>query len=257
MSDENKNKNEMISLNDIDDIYDEDIAFWNNEITEIDELYTELKEHYDKVKKSSKGSPGSFNFMLTQAENLIKLKETKMKLGKERVNTKKIKTDTKLSILRSRKDEGKDEDKYASIANAMYEKIMQGPSIKEPAVPKMIESESDVDSILDQRAQELEDKENSNKAKEEQLKEEYQKQVQELEELENNTEEIVEEETINIEYKFVTNMDKVVIAVDEDYNEVLGIEIPEEYQNITITMNDNDEIIAVTEYGEIIEIVEF
>ena len=250
----NEEKKDDITIDDIDHLYGEDIEFWNKELEDTEALYKEMKQQYDNVRKKNSGTSGSFTFMMTQAENLIKLKETKMKIAKERVNTKKIATDTKLSIIRNTKTvEG--EEAYEAIAKAMYKQIMEGPSIQQSVTAINNENEiinaEEVDDLLEARLAEMEAKKEAElKAKEEEQSK-FEKNRKELEEVS----EIKESPEV---YKYITNMNKEVIAVDENYNEILGVEIPEEYKDIVIYMNDNDELVAASNVtGEVIEIAEF
>ena len=79
-------RNDDISLSDIDNLYQEDIDLLNSEMAAMQELYDEMKIHYDNVKNKTKtqAGSGSYNFLMQQSETLVKLKEVKMKMAKER-----------------------------------------------------------------------------------------------------------------------------------------------------------------------------
>ena len=75
--------------------------------------------------------------------------------------------------------------------------------------------------------------------------------------METISEEIIEEDEIPEGIKFICNMQGEVIAVDEDYNEVKDIDIPEAYSKIVFSLNDDDEYIAFNLEGDEVEIAEF
>lgn len=303
-----KEDNKKITFDDIDNLFREDIETYSSDIAEMDSLFNDMKEMYNNTRKS--GYKGSFHFAMEQAENLIKLKDTKVKMVDKRSNVKKITVDLKLAI--SRLKDGNDEEKdSAALAREMYRLIMDEKKINnsEPKTnfeEKVIKNEND-DDILAKRAEEIKKKKEESTKKKKKKKDEEEKIERELKEedslkdinepeekevvdelkmlvdngqtlneenpnveIESKLEE-VEEEEIEEEQepkeeikpennyngiKFVTTMNKEVIAVDCNYNEVLDVEIPESYKTITITMDEDDNIVAKNADGEIVEIVE-
>lgn len=246
---EEKRKTDEIGLSDIDELYQEDIDLLNSEMAAMQELYDEMKVHYDNVKNKTKTQTGSgaYNFLLQQSETLVKLKEVKMKMAKERVNTKKIMMDTKLSIIRNRKEVGNDEYTL-EVAKQMYDMVMKGKvgmeELKNPTnFMEFAANEEDADKALAKKLG-LELDENIDFEAE-------------LEGMETISEEIIEESPIPEGIKFICNMQGDVIAVDEDYNEVLDVEIPPEYKKIVFSLNDDDEYIAININGDEVEIADF
>ena len=246
---EEKRKTDEIGLSDIDALYQEDIDLLNNEMAAMQELYDEMKVHYDNVKNKTKTQAGSgaYNFLLQQSETLVKLKEVKMKMAKERVNTKKIMMDTKLSIIRNRKEVG-NEEYTLEIAKQMYDMVMKGKvdmeELKNPTnFMDHVSNEEEADRALARKLGLEVDEDTDFEA--------------ELEAMETISEEVIEEPLIPEGIKFICNMQGDVIAVDEDYNELLDVEIPEEYKKIVFSLNDDDEYIALNLNGDEVEIAEF
>ena len=250
MAEDKSKKTDDITLSDIDELYKEDIDLINDEMAAMQELYNEMKVYYDNVKNKTKTQAGSgaYNFLMQQSETLVKLKEVKMKMAKERVNTKKIMMDTKLSIIRSRKDSGGEE--YAmEVAKQMYDMIMNGkndmPELKNPTnFSHLVANEEEADRLLAKKLG-LELDEDID----------YEAELEEMETI--SEEEIIEEEEIPEGIRFICNMQGTVIAVDEDYNEVTSIPIPEAYSKIVFSLNDDDEYVAFNLEGEEVEIAEF
>jgi len=248
MADE-KRKIDEIGLSDIDELYQEDIDLLNAEMNAMQELYDEMKIHYDNVKNKTKTQAGSgaYNFLLQQSETLVKLKEVKMKMAKERVNTKKIMMDTKLSIIRNRKDVG-NEEYTLEVAKQMYDMVMKGKvgmeELKNPTnFMDHVSNEEEADKALAKKLGLEIDEDIDYEA--------------ELEVFELIDEEIIEESLIPEGIKFICNMQGDVIAVDEDYNEVLNVEIPDAYKKIVFSLNDDDEYIALNIDGDEVEIADF
>jgi hypothetical protein len=71
----------------IDEHFDEELELINDQIREVNELYEELKTHYDTVKQSR--NQGTLSFMHLQASNLVSLKNSKASLIKDRITVKK------------------------------------------------------------------------------------------------------------------------------------------------------------------------
>jgi len=89
MSEETKVKQESSLYK--TDLFQEDMNLINEEINNLDELYNELKTHFDGVKNSQ--SRGSLTFIKDQTSNLISIKTTKLNYIKQRADLKKNVTD--------------------------------------------------------------------------------------------------------------------------------------------------------------------
>lgn len=267
---ENKSTSQQkITFEDIDSMFDEDIEEYNTQLETLKELFTEFKSYYDDVKKkSTKGGSGSFNFLMTQTENLIKLMETETKVTDKRMSAKQAKTNFKMQILRLR-DTDDDQDKYIKTAKKLHKLLLADNKSKEakPILTQFDEDEiknnpEEDEKILLERIEEI-------KIKKEQNKPEYEREAEEVdlssvtqevivEEIEIPEEDIEEEATLDFSgVRFVTNHEGTVIAVDNDYNELTDVTIPEIYKNIIFDIDEEDQIVAKTTDGEIIEIVEF
>lgn len=64
---------------------------FDDAIHEVDELYTEVKTHYDRIKNSP--ARGTLTFIQNQTSNLISLKTTKASLLRDKLNVKKAELD--------------------------------------------------------------------------------------------------------------------------------------------------------------------
>ena len=91
-------------------------------IKEIDDLYDEVKEHYDSLKKASRsanGGRGILSFIEKQTSNLVTLKNSKASLINSKITLKKYEADL---ILKQKKD--MDDSKVNNdIVNAILDKI--------------------------------------------------------------------------------------------------------------------------------------
>jgi len=63
----------------------------DSEINKIDDLYLEIKSHFDTVKNSR--SAGTLTFIEKQTANLVNLKNAKLGMIREKINIKKISSD--------------------------------------------------------------------------------------------------------------------------------------------------------------------
>lgn len=104
------------------EMFKEDLSLIDSEITAIDNLYDEVKKHYDLVKNAP--SRGSLSFVEKQTTNLVNLKTAKLNYIKQRIDAKKTLTDFKY------KDKQIDIKQTSSESNsqfneAIYNKIME------------------------------------------------------------------------------------------------------------------------------------
>ena len=208
------------------EFFQEELDMIKSEIQASDELFNELKEHFDKVKKST--SSGALTFISKQTPSLISAKNNKISLMKDLVNTKKIIIETS---LKTKSEEGKDGDN-ATIA-AIHKMLLENK--KDDYIKNMVTEES-----------------------QEQYDDEYYDNLLEAKIEEINEEAETKEEEIktagNIEnVKFVVDMEKNIYAVDENYNILEDVEIP---PFIIEFIEENGEIVrAENQYGEELDIV--
>lgn len=99
------NKEEEIKKIEYDIIshFDNELRLIDDSISDIELLYAETKEHYDRVKNSQ--SRGSLNFVERQTSNLVSLKTAKVTMIKERINIKKLQIDTFFKQEKAKGDE--------------------------------------------------------------------------------------------------------------------------------------------------------
>jgi hypothetical protein len=209
-----------------------ELSLLHEALKENEDLYDEVKTHYDKVKQ---GGSGTLQFVEKQTANLISLKSNKISIIQQMVNVKKVDAETKLKIANANKGEEGTDKLVGQMADAMYDLILSKKKDKsfediigtqkklDQEVPK--EDEPDVDALLEARLSELEPKVEEPKV-----------------------EEVVPSHT------FVVDMDKNIYCVDSDFNFIEDVEIPE--LNITIEEIDG-EYVAVDEDGNKYDVVEF
>ena len=121
---ENKNlPEEVVNDNDQSEI----IKYFTNEenelnkaIQEIDDLYNEVKEHYDQLKiasRSANGGRGILTFIQNQTGNLVALKNSKASLINNKITMKKYAAELSLK-------QKKDQDS-ANVSNDIINAIME------------------------------------------------------------------------------------------------------------------------------------
>jgi hypothetical protein len=169
----------------------------SEELEELKELYKELKEHYDDVKRSR--SPGVLEFISNQTKNLITLKTTIISLIKESANIKKIAKDIELKSNISAG--GKDSAVLASLIKELITPSSQIAKFMEDRESSKIDYDKnkDMDSLLDKQ-------------------------------LENTNDQYEEPEIIHMDEskcKIVFDEDKTQYLVDNEYNIIEDVEVPE------------------------------
>lgn len=204
-------------------------------LQENEELFTEIKTHYDNVKK---GGPGTLQFIEKQTSNLISLKQNKLGIIQQMVNVKKTDAELKLKIANANKDDKGNDALLGQMANQMYDLIIRNKGDKsfdelvgtQKKLEEAQQNEEDVDAILEARLAEEEKKK---------------------EEVKQPTSNGNEEES---EYMYVVDLDKNIYCLDKDYNLVEDASIPD----VTITITEQDgEYTAKDEHGNIYQVVEF
>ena len=214
------------------DIKDE-IKLLNEALQDNENLFTEIKGHYDKVKQ---GGPGTLQFVEKQTSNLISLKANRVSIIQQMITAKKTEAEMKLKIANAGKDDSGNSALIGEISASMYDLILKGKGDKSfdelVGTQKNDEnamSEEDVDAILEARMAEEESK----------TKIEVQEEVI--------------EETKN-EYQYVVDIHGNVYCLDDEYNIIE--DAPELDATITINVVDN-EYVATDENGVKYEVVEF
>jgi hypothetical protein len=218
----------------MEEFFSDEIELIKKELEEADNLYVELKEHFDQVKQSR--SPGALNFISKQTTNIISAKSNKISLLKDLVSTKKIIID---SAVKTKSDDSNANGDNAILAE-LHKMLLNNSkeTYIEKEVPKEVHDDSYYDDLLEKRLHEIEEK-----------KEEV---VEEKEETTKNDTGNIENYTNN--YKYVVDEEKNIYAVDKNYNIIDDAPIPD----FIITYDENEEtgeLRAFNQYGEELEVI--
>lgn len=151
------------------ELFSEELEMLDKELSAIDDLYDEIKTHFDKVKNSSFNGGGALTFVNKQTPSIIDLKKTKISIIKEKIDLKKIISDLDIKKKQLEDGDGTDE-KYVAIAKGIYENIINDK--KEIVKKNRIEEEKlkteineDVDKRLEERLQKIKEKKNKKEDK--------------------------------------------------------------------------------------------
>lgn len=124
--------------------FEEDLALIDASINEMDELYEEIKDHFDSLKGTY--ARGSLNFIQGQTGNLISLKTAKFNLIKERVAIKKIQEDLRLKNENAKGDQASADQ---AIVTELLSKILKTSDVnKDNIIDVPQESEDSDDELL-------------------------------------------------------------------------------------------------------------
>lgn len=124
--------------------FEEDLALIDASINEMDELYEEIKDHFDSLKGTY--ARGSLNFIQGQTGNLISLKTAKFNLIKERVAIKKIQEDLRLKNENAKGDQASADQ---AIVTELLSKILKtSDTNKDNIIDIPQESEDSDDELL-------------------------------------------------------------------------------------------------------------
>jgi hypothetical protein len=206
----------------------------NEALKESEELFTEVKTHYDNVKK---GGSGTLQFVEKQTANLISLKQNKLGIIQQMITAKKTDAELKLKIANANKDDKGNDALLGQLTNQMYDLIIKNKGDKsfdeligaQKKLENAQQTEEDVDAILEARLEE-----------EEKKKDEKQK--------------VEEKSSEEPEFIYVVDLDKNIYCLDSDYNIIEDASIPD----VTITITEIDgEYIAKDEHGNDYQVVEF
>jgi len=226
-------KKDDVSIIDIDT----ELNLLQEALKETDELYDEVKTHYDVVKKSA--SKGTLMFIQSQTSNLISLKSNKVSIIQQTINAKKTKAELE---LKSRKGDEEDSDvRFKHLAHELYDVIRQNRNDEDvmnkingrTELPEEAEEEIDYDELIDSRINELEVTEEKS----------------DTETAENDI-----SDTLKIVYEFGS---KELFYMDSDDTIHEDVEIPEDKQFKKFIYEGSDVIGAELEDGEIVEVVYF
>jgi len=151
MSEDKKKQDSLYSKN----IFDDEMSLINSEIETLDDLYSELKGHFDSIKNSQ--ARGSLTFIKDQTSNLIAIKNAKLSYIKQRADMKRNVTDFafKERNLNRESSEGMDNftaELYKKIANEF--KYVQDDN-KQNSESNIDNNEEDIDKLLDEQLDDI------------------------------------------------------------------------------------------------------
>jgi len=114
--------NKTKELSEMEYYFEKEEKALDETINEINDLYDEVKDHYNLVKNASKsanGGRGVLSFLEKQTANLVTLKNSKVNLIQSKINLKKISAEL---AMKQRKDT--DESQISNdIVNAILNKL--------------------------------------------------------------------------------------------------------------------------------------
>lgn len=126
----------------------------DSEINKIDDLYLEIKSHFDTVKNSR--SAGTLTFIEKQTANLVNLKNAKLGMIREKINIKKISSDLDYKEKQlAAKEKENNESLPPELFNQLQDLInsnraeIPGPNDYDPFMKSDEEIEDEIDSTLD------------------------------------------------------------------------------------------------------------
>lgn len=216
-----------INYKPMEEFFKNELDLIQAEIKATDDLYDEIKEHFDKVKKST--SPGALSFVTKQTPNLVSLKGNKISLIKDLVNAKKVIIETS---LKTKPDDNKDDDN--ATLKAIHKMLLENKredyinSINETTKNETEQFDDDYyDQLLEEKVAEIN-----------QTAESPQEEIKT----------IVKEEDV----KYVVDLEKNIYVVDSEYNMLDDYPIPDfiiDFQEI------DGETKAFNQHGEELEVV--
>lgn len=250
MDQQNNNfEEEKITLNDAEKFenelftqFEEEATLLNQSLNEIDELYGELKEHYEGVKNSR--TSGSLMFLGNQAKNLVELKKQKLAIIQQKMQVKSKLTDIYFKNKTISSGEGSDAKEILSCLNSLIKNEANNTSIS-------TSNDDEFDKLLEDRANELID---SGLIDKDYVNQNYKENnISDIEQPSILDFDDTEDEDDESKITFVFDTDKNIYALDKDD------EILENYICPKIDVEiDNDNAIAIDkETGEIYQLVEF
>ncbi|ALN97888.1 hypothetical protein Bp8pS_209 [Bacillus phage vB_BpuM-BpSp] len=231
-----------------EDIKDLDVSNEMNllyeELGKTNELYDEIKGHYDVIKNSRSGA--NLKFIQDQTSNLISLKSNKVSIIQQIINAKKVKSETDIKVAKAIKDlesdlDGSDSNLKPLLEN-MYDLILKGDKKN---LDKLIE-ENKSSSVGSQK-------------NDEELDDLIEKRLQQ----ENKDEEVVEPEINEIQeikeerYIFVIDVEGNYYCYDNVEEAIVeNPDIPDS-PIVKFAKDDDGMDIGIDEDGNIYEVVEF
>jgi hypothetical protein len=222
------------------DIVDE-VALLQQALKENEDLFSEVKTHYDKVKGAGTGAP--LGFIEKQTANLVSLRSGKVSIIQQMINAKKTKAEMQIKIANANNGEDGASALIKEVSEQMYDLILAGKKDKsfneilggsQKVLDASPEDAPDVDAILEARIAE----DDAKKAAEN--KEDDQPQS---------------EATDDEGYYYVVDVQGNIYCLDADDNLIEDAPVPE--VSITVQKIDTGEYVAFDEEGNSYDVVEF
>lgn len=207
------------------------------ELEENDELYNQIKSHYDRLMKTT--NPGILRSVVDQTANILRIRSDRLGIIKELINAKKVSAEMDLKEMSIGGNEN-DDSKMSQLAQELYSIMQSKP--KEGAISNLLKSANPTDE--EEKNIEVQTKENNDlDARMKKIKEKKDKEKKEKEFKERG-------------YILVADMaNNKIVALTEDGSELLeGVEIP----NLKLEFYTDDltgEILAKTELGDILPVI--
>ena len=219
---------------------DRELQLLEEELEENARIYTQIKDHYDRIMNSK--STGALKFVTDQTGNVLKVRSDRIGIVKEMIGVKKLKAEMTLKEMNLNKDENGSDGQINKVAKEIY---------------SMMKSDSRAGNIVNLLNKGGEDEqEPTTEVKEQQVKnenalEERMREIQAKKDKERKEKEIKERG-----YIFACDLNKNVYAIDETGAGIVeGVDIPD--FEIEFEVNELTGLtIARNQYGDILEIVE-
>lgn len=218
-----------LNIKEISKLFEPNIQMILDELEDTNELYIQIKEHFDRIMNST--SSGALTFISKQTPNLLTAKANKINLIKELTAIQKIIIDSSIKIKSDDDKNGNDGEILQSLhklllTNNRDEYLKETESLEIKNEDKNV---SNLDELLNSRLEEIEG--NENIAKED-----------------------------NRDYRIVVDMERNLYAVDEEYNILEDSEdlIPKDWIiDYEEDEDDEENISAFNQDGDEIEIISF
>lgn len=130
--------------------YTDEFQAIKEEIGEIENLYQELKTHFDLVKRNTAKSPNGLEFVHRQTGNLVTLKKTKVDMLKELVSIKSKGFNENIKVKTSFKEDGSkvSDETVHKVADSILEKIGKRSYTTYEAIEISPEDNLEMDNLI-------------------------------------------------------------------------------------------------------------
>lgn len=274
---------EQRQLSEVELRFNDELDLLKQALNEADELYDEIKLHYDAIKNST--GRGTLSFVQNQTSSLVSLKTMKLQIIKEQIGIKKNIMDIEIKKKNSEGEEGADNKVVAMVLQELNKKDSTDNKLNQ------VVNEIDTDNVesfedeLERRLQELESEgalvfsESEKNAKEERngankldvdalIKSVMNDELSDDEEEEVIEYEMEEEEIYTEDDEEHTNYVTIVVAVnpsnkedwcfvaiDEEDNIVEDYELPDPYEFLMRFTKNEDKVVAIDQFDKMYRVI--